>query len=634
MLLQRLNTGLTGKAFKLILMGVLFAAVAGLVMMDAGGFFRNGGVSRMDVARAGDRKIGLNEFAAIYRRALQQSKIDEDKARQMGLPYMVLQQEMGRDIMLQTADHMGIRVTDAQVARQLMNQLEQTKLPGTNHEKLNIVLQQQGISETQLVNLMRGDMAISLLSGATSGGDLTVPSSLAAGVSQAQNEKRVVEMVAISPAMAEAKPVTPQELQDFYKQYQDKYRTAEVRDLAYLILPKNIYSPNVTITDADVQGYYNEHAKEFLNPPRVHMEQIIAKDEATANKIAKATGTLESQKSATAQYIPMDWYAANALPKELSGVIFTDVKTTGIVGPVQTGMGWNVMKIDSYEDAKPIAFDEVKDKIKRQLQDEKLDAAMNDFSNHIDSLISSGSSLNDVAKEYKVQTKTITGITAGNAEDKLKDASASDAVTGRLKESVFTLGDNETSPLIDTPEGDYLLVQITHVTPSVVPPLDKIKDQVMDNATQVKQLKALGDFVNKIVGTYDHTKPQAYFDMLKAKGLTTHTMPAMTKDEILKTIDKETANLAFTLTPENDLSYTASKDKATLIRLVSVKREGGTPDNATIEIQKKDLQPKMAQELQQQFMGAWEKKLGTAVNRQLVDAQFINKKSQDDDQTN
>jgi peptidyl-prolyl cis-trans isomerase D len=627
MVMQSLSTGTTGKIFKTLLGLILFAAVAGLVMTDVGGFFRNGGVSRTDVARVGKSSISIAEFSHNYRRALQQSGINEDTARQMNLPLMVLQQDIGRAVLLQAATRMGIRVPDTFVAQNLKQQLNAMKMPGTDQEKLDIVLRQQDVTERHLVDLLRGDFAINMVTAAVSPVDVTIPDDIIREINSASTEKRVAELVTITPAsLKKAVTVNDKALEKFYAENKENYRTEEKRSLSFLVFPKSLFTPTVTISDADAETYYSEHKNQFMKPARVRLEQVIVSDEAAAKKIAEEkptsfAGTIENG----AQPVATDWYTQSGMPKTLADAVFNDKKATGIVGPVKSDLGWHVLRVESYEDSTPAAFADVKDLIKRQLQDEALDTAVNDFSENVDKLVTGGGSLDDLAQQYKLTPKTVSDITQRNAEDKVKALDVPTAVATRLHESAFTLSEDELSPLIDTPTGDYLLIQVKDVTPSVIPALKTVRDRVTQDARAYAQAQALTDLAETVIGGYDSTKPDTLTKALQANGLSASRTAAATMPEAEKNNGPDVARMIFTLSPDNDLSYVTGDNTVTLVHLVSVARSTAEPDKKTHDETAKAVASSMTQELQQQFIGAWQNKLGVAVNDDLIRKQFLEK---------
>lgn len=622
MVMQRLNTGTTGKVFKMILLGVLFAAVAGLVLTDVGGFFRQG-VGRQDVARIGHKSIGLNAFAQSYRQALQQNNMTEEAARQMGAPYMFLQQEVGREVLLQAAQKAGIRISDKYIGNELKTQLDSVKQPGTAQEKLAMLLQQKGITEKMFVDLIRGDYAINLLTNAPVSSDMTAPAALVTAIYAADKEKRVAQIVKITPALIKGEnALNDGAIKAFYDENKDRYKTQETRDIAFVVLPKSLFSADVSVKDAEIEAYYNEHKTEFMNPERVRFEQVIVDNEKVADKIASSKSALSEAKGDKTQFVANDWYTKTTLPKELQKAIYP-AKPKGLIGPIQTSLGWHVIKVDSYEEAKPKALAEVKETLQRQLKDEKLDAQISNFSEHLDSLVSSGQGLDAIAEEYKVKPQTVDNMSAVNAAAKLKSTNLPEDIIARVKDSSFALDDGEISPLIDMPNGDYALLQVTKIDAATVPALDKIKNQVTADAQKANQSKALIAYAEKVIGAYDTRKPESFLQAVEKNGLKAETTGSLTRAEAEKSLDKSNASLLFSLTQGNRLSFTNSPDQATLIFLKDIVPTTEKPSEKDMVDLKKKIGETLSQEMHQQFMQAWQDDIGVTINEPLVKAQFV-----------
>ncbi len=629
MIMQSLNTGLTGKLFKLVLLGLLVGAVGGLVMTDVGGYFRHGGVSRSDVARVGREKISLVDFSRTFRRTLAQSGIPETQAVQMGMPYMILQQEITDRVLRQAAKQSGIRVSDKNVAAELKKQLAKVEAPGSEKEKLQMVLQQQGTTEAEFVELLRNSFAVNLLASAIATSDQQVPALMAENTYRYEHQKRNAVTVQITENSLKTKPQPDDKtLQSYYKENIARYRTPEKRDISFLVIKQDTLIPNVTISDEQAQTYFKEHTTQFMNPDRVRFSQWIAKDEKTAKEIITLHPKAFSDvKKPGVDALASDWYAKPMLNKAMQEALYPAQKT-GVIGPVKTDLGWHVLLVESYEAGTAKNFADVKDIIVRELKDRTLDEKLNGVTEQIETLAAGSSTLEPIAQEYKVTAQKIEGLTAENLGNKLKESGASDTVIARLNEAAFSLEENEISPIMDTKDGDMVLAQVTKVTPSITPDFTSIKEQVRTDATQQAVRDAVDNLATQLVRQYDATKPDSWAKAVASLNLSTETFNDLDRNGAVKTLGNEAANLLFTLTPGNAVSSVPNEKGILVIKLQQIVPYTGTIDATSLAQASTRLKTEMAQEIQQEFVTGWRNRLGAGVNDTLMQQYFAPKENE------
>jgi peptidyl-prolyl cis-trans isomerase D len=623
-MMQSLNSGLSGKFLKGLLVLFLFGALAGLVVSDVGGFFRDGGVSRTDVAKVGSETISLQKFVPIVRRAVQQTGLQEDQAIQMGLPYMILQQEINNHLLQQAAEQNGIRISDNYVATELKKKLDKLDIPGSTQEKLQLVLQQQGATEKQLVEEMRYDYAINLLASAIASGKQALPTTMAEAGYLYTRQKRDALIIQVSEANLRKKPdITDALIAGFYDENKEKYRTTEKRDIRFVVIKQKDLLPDVTISDAEIETYYNENADQFINPDRVRLSQLITQDEKSAQKIIdQKPNDLAALKSDKVDYLPSDWYIKSALNTKIQDALFGDKPVSGIIGPIQTELGWHVLQVETYETGKAKPLAEVKDTIRDDLKGRALDETLNDVTDQIESLAAASSDLNDVAKEFKLTTQSATGLTQQNLNSKLDALKLSDAVKTRLQESVFALDELQISPIMDTSDGDMILAQITKRDPSVIPELASIRDQVKQDALESETTKAIEDLANEAIRAYDGKNSNAWLTKVTYLNLRSEGKAALDRPAATKAMGEQAANLLFTLTPSSPVSSIGNDKGVLIVFLKNVIPYQGAMDNGAIEANQKRLTNAYAQEVQQQFINAMRQELGVTINDNLLQQYF------------
>jgi peptidyl-prolyl cis-trans isomerase D len=131
-MLTAMRQGAHSKIVKFIVFSFLLLAVAGMALMDVGGFFRNG-VQNTNVATVAGRKISGTDFDRTVRRAIsQQAMLEPKMAYQLGLVDQYLNSQI-TDILLQKEAHeQGIIISDKMIAEKIAQLLGPYAKDGTS----------------------------------------------------------------------------------------------------------------------------------------------------------------------------------------------------------------------------------------------------------------------------------------------------------------------------------------------------------------------------------------------------------------------------------------------------------------------------------------------------------------------
>ncbi len=137
----------------------------------------------------------------------------------------------------------------------------------------------------------------------------------------------------------------------------------------------------LTVSDDEARKFYDDNAKMFIQPERVHARHILVSDDAT---LAKVQDELKSGKSfdAVAKQYSTDPGSANnggdlgefprgVMVSEFEEAAF-DLKNPGDVSePVKSQFGWHIIKLEEHIPESPTPFEQVKPRILQELRDQK-----------------------------------------------------------------------------------------------------------------------------------------------------------------------------------------------------------------------------------------------------------------------
>jgi len=137
------------------------------------------------------------------------------------------------------------------------------------------------------------------------------------------------------------------------------------------------------IKDEQVREEYNrqlESTKTGKNSNEYAVSQILLGSEKEAQEVAKRLETNESferiaqeksiDKSSAAQGGKLGWLLPTIIVKPLDDIILS-LKKGSVSNPVQTNLGWHILKVDDVRKFKPAPYDEVKLNVTKGLMEAK-----------------------------------------------------------------------------------------------------------------------------------------------------------------------------------------------------------------------------------------------------------------------
>ena len=152
-----------------------------------------------------------------------------------------------------------------------------------------------------------------------------------------------------------------------------------VRDIKARMAMNEIMK-DITVTDIEAETVYNINPDNFSKPETVSAKHILVDDEDACNEIlaqiqngektfedaAKESSTCPSGQ----QGGDLGEFGKGQMVKEFEEAAFA-AEIGAIVGPVQTQFGFHLIKVEAKSEAETLAFDVVKEQIKKNLLQQK-----------------------------------------------------------------------------------------------------------------------------------------------------------------------------------------------------------------------------------------------------------------------
>ncbi|MCI5596851.1 MAG: peptidylprolyl isomerase [Lachnospiraceae bacterium] len=162
------------------------------------------------------------------------------------------------------------------------------------------------------------------------------------------------------------------------EQFQSIMANARRDILAQLAMAETL--KDVTVTEDEVSSYYNENGNQFSKGETVNAKHILVAEEEKCSEILESivSGKTEFEAAAKefstcpsgAQGGDLGEFGRGQMVPEFEQAAF-EAEIGHVVGPVKTQFGYHLIKVEKRTEAQVLPFDQVKDKIKMNLLQQK-----------------------------------------------------------------------------------------------------------------------------------------------------------------------------------------------------------------------------------------------------------------------
>lgn len=410
----------------------------------------------------------------------------------------VLQQLIRIQLLQQRAVDQGFRVSDADIARTLMN-IDSLKVDGRfSRDRYAAALLQQGMNEAQFEAQLRAELAMQQLQNGVAGTAFVTAKELQRAQSLL-GEQRDIDYVLVPTNVFVAKVnVTDAEVQAWYDAHKGEYLSPETVDLQYVELKLADTAAQVSVDEAALRAHYDQIKDRFSNPERRHgrhilittskdmddaaakrqAEEVLAKLKAGADFAALAKQYSKDPGSAS-KGGDLGWATKGMFVGPFEDALFS--MTTGeLRGPVKTEFGYHVLRLDESEGGGTKSFDQVRAEVEADLKSERARTLFYETTQKLaDDAFARLTELDSVARTFGTTVKTVNGFTRqgggvfGNNPQVIEAA---------FSEAVLEKGEN--SPLVTIGEDTALVLRTAGHQLPLQKPLDQVRGDILARLTQ------------------------------------------------------------------------------------------------------------------------------------------------------
>lgn len=608
-MLQAIRSKATSLVVK-ILFGVLIVTFG---IWGIGDIFRNRSVDT-SVATVAGEQIGAAQLQQSVRADIDRlrrssggASLTMEQAKQLGVVDAALNRLIESAVLADETDRLNIRIGNDAVRKAIV---DNPAFRGSNGQfdrnVYNQILAANRLNDAQYEQLLRSDLerdelTISLTEG------VRPPTELADAIYRAEAERRVADVVVLPPSAAPAPPKpSEQDLAAYYKARPNAFRTPERRNFTLATLTINDVAASINVPDDKLKDAYQARLDEFHTPETRQLQQMLLPDKtkADAAETQLAAGkpfaaVAKAVAGEDASTLDLGWMRRPDLPQALADATFT-AKQGAVTQPIQDSFGWHIVRVNAIKPEQTQSFDQVKTKLRQEVARDMAGDQIAQVANHIDDALAGGGTFAAVAKQFGMKTTTISGI---DAQGNLADGKAASLPQQKAKvlQAAFTTAPGQSSELDDLGDDGYFIVHVDKTTPSGVPPLDQVRNQVATLWQAQQRSDALVTLAKQIadeVNAGQSLKAVA----AKRKLVVSSTGPVMRSGN--NKLSPAVIGPLFTL-KLNTATFASSGDGYVIAQLTAIQKANPATDKADVDA----LSHRLAQQMQTEFLGEFSQAL-------------------------
>jgi peptidyl-prolyl cis-trans isomerase D len=395
-------------------------------------------------------------------------------------------------LLTQRAANSGYRISDEALANRI-REIPQLQVDGKfDRDRYAMALRQQGRSEGQFEADLREDMAVLQLQSGITGSAFVTPAELDRRFALEKQERELDYVLVSTNEFEDKVSVTEDQIQAWYDAHSDNYLLPETVNLQYLELTRAGAEAAVTVTEDELKDYYEQVKDRYESPERRHARHILIAagegvDDAAAKKKAddllaqiKAGGDFAALAKANSndpgsaeQGGDLGWAQRGMFVGPFEEALFS-MKPGEIRGPVKTEFGYHIIQLEEIDAPKVRSYEDVKPELEAEYRKDRSQTIFYDESQKLaDLAFSSLTELDSVAQQLNLELKTISGFTREGGGDLGNDPGVIEAA---FSDEVLEQGRN--SPLVTIGDDRALVLRVTDHKPAEPRPLKEVHAQI------------------------------------------------------------------------------------------------------------------------------------------------------------
>ena len=454
----------------------LMLCLSPLVILGLESYF-TGSANANDVATVGDQTISRAEYQDAInnrRNELLQNGVEASAINTTALNREVLKSLINRALLRNQSDQLGMHVSDKVINDLLLQDPQFLDENGQfSNDRFAFALQQQGMTKDQLFNQYRQQLNLMQLYASVAQTAL-YPEAEINDLLALQLETRDVWVYRLPWKQYKDKvSVSNKEIEDYYNKHQNDLNSVAMVDLAYIQLDPSKVAVD-EVTEEDVQAQYNAFKANYVGDYSQKVSQILVTGANAQKTIEQIESRLEKGESFAA--LAKEFYEdpVSAAKGGDIGTFNPDVfgadgakvakaieglNKDQVSEPVKTSFGYQLFKVTEMSGEGISSLDSMREELVAQAERQKREELIADKITRINEMAIDGVGIEDIAQQEELSVQKIKDYTKKNNKTVLAQPAVIEAAFDD-----FAIQDESVSASIKVNNGT-LWVQPTNYRP-------------------------------------------------------------------------------------------------------------------------------------------------------------------------
>ncbi|MDX1800489.1 MAG: SurA N-terminal domain-containing protein [Marinobacter sp.] len=431
------------------------------------------------------------------------SLLNEDQIRKQVLEGLIQQK-----VLTEAANEQGLALSDADLD-QLIRQMSQFQVDGQfNRDRFVAVVRNAGMGLAQFREALRSQYVINQIRAGITASGFVSPLT-AKSILQLQYQTRDFRTVSLDASLvADQVSVSDDDIQAYYDDHTDDFMVPETVDAKYIELSLADLAKQEDISEKALKDYYNTKAPAMVKEERKVSHILIEDGDKADEKLAEVQKKLANGEDFAKLAKEYSDDAASAKDGGNLGYAGRDVfdgafekamfnlKVGEVSDPVRTPYGRHLIKVTDIRKTDAPSFDEMKDQLRDELAKDKASDKYAELRAKLADQAYSEGDLKGPAKSLGLTIKEQDGITRQGGPGPFQHAG--------LVRQLFSddvLKDHYNTEVIDVGDDVSVVARVDQYHPAAEQPLEAVRDDIRKTLTRQRTQKALSARADQVIAS-------------------------------------------------------------------------------------------------------------------------------------